>query len=149
MTDRPIGVTIVAILTIIFGAALFFLFTLFVALSAVGGPHQSGTSYQLPIIFYVPLLLSVIAFVVSIGTLARARYVWHASMMFWIFFVLFFVWCYTFMGVWHWMFYLEGGDWYKLLSIARILFLPSPFIYSVGCSIYFLTKTPREYFHAN
>jgi len=146
VTYRPIGVTIVAILTIIFGVALLFLFMLLLVLSAVGGPYPSGTSPQLPLIFYAPLILSVSAFAVSSGMLGRSRYAWYASMMFWIVFVLFFVWCYSFMGVWHWMFYLESGDWYRLLSIARILALPSPFVYAVGCSIYFLTKTPREYF---
>jgi len=145
--NRPIGVTIVVGLTISFGVILSFLFTLFGILAAVGGPYPSGTSIQLPPIFYAPLLLSVMAFAVSGGILARAKYAWHASMIFWTILTLFFVWAYTFMGVWHWMLYIESGDWYRFLSILRILFLPSPFVYAAGCPIYFLTKTPREYFH--
>lgn len=140
--------TIVVGITLLFGVALFFIFMLFGVLAAVGEPYPSGTSVQLPLIFYAPLLLSVFAFVLSSGIFAQARYAWHASILFWIILILFFAWSYTFMGVWHWMFYLESGpDWYKFLSVARILFLPSPFIYAVGCSIYFLTKTPRVYFH--
>jgi hypothetical protein len=146
--NRPIGVTIVVSLTLLFGAVLFFIFMLFIALAAVGGPYSSGTPVQLPLIFYAPLLLSIFAFVLSGRILAKARFAWHASIIFWIVLVLFFAWSYTFMGVWHWMFYLESGlAWYKFLSAARILFLPSPFFYAVGCSIYFLTETPREYFH--
>jgi len=134
----------------IFAVASFFVFAVIVALSAVGGAYASSVSHQLPLVYYVPLLLSAFAFAVSLGMFFRTRYVWHVSMMFWIVFSLFFAWCYTFMGVWHWMFYFEGGaDWYKFLSIARILLLPSPFIYSVGCLVYFLTETPREYFRAN
>jgi len=140
-------VKIVVGLTILFGVVLFFVFTLFGILAAVGGPYPSGTSIQLPLIFYAPLLLSIIAFAVSGGILARARYAWHALMIFWIILALFFVWAYTFMGVWRWMLYLESGDWYRFLSVLRILFLPSPFVYAVGCSIYFLTETPRKYFH--
>ena len=144
---RPIGVTIAAWLTLLSGIALLFIFMLFGILAAVGGPYPSGTSPQLPLIFYAPFLLSVFAFALVIMMFVRARYAWHASMMFWVAFALFFIWCYNFMGVWHYMFYLEGGDpWYQYLSIARILFLPFPFIYAVGCSIYFLTRTPREYF---
>jgi len=145
---RPIGVTIVAWLTLSSGVVLFFLFGLFAIVAVVGGPYSSGTSPQLLPIFYAPLLLSVFAFTLAIMMFVRVRYAWYASMIFWMAFVLFFVWCYNYMGVWRYMFYLESGDpWYQYLSIARILFLPFPFIYAVGCSMYFLIRTPREYFH--
>lgn len=149
---RPLGVTIVACLTLLYGAVLFFIFILFGILAVVGGPYSSETRPQLQPIFYVPLPLSVAAFILSTGMLLRLRYVWHASLAFWMVFILFFVWAYSFMGVWHYMVYLEGGSallgWYNLLSYARILCLPSPFVYAASCTIYFLTKTPRGYFGA-
>jgi len=151
MRDRPIGVTIVACLTLLFGVALFFLFILFGIVAVVGGPYSTETHPQIPLIFYAPLLLSTIAFVLSGGMILRVRYVWHVSMMFWVIFTLFFAWAYSFMDIWHYMVYLEGGSawlsWYNLLSYLRILFLPSPFVYAVGCAIYFLTETPRRHFH--
>jgi len=123
VVKRPIGVTIVGWLTLSSGIALLFIFMLFAILAAVGGPYSSETSPQLPLIFYAPFLLSVFAFTLAIMMFAGRKYAWHTSMIFWVAFVLFFMWCYTFMGVWRYMFYLEGGDpWYQYLSIARILF---------------------------
>ncbi|MEM3457862.1 MAG: hypothetical protein QXN36_05480 [Candidatus Bathyarchaeia archaeon] len=144
---RPIGVTIVAWLTFLSGIALLFILILFWVVAVVGGPYSSGASPYLSPIFYAPLVLAAFAFSVSFMMLVRARYAWHSSMIFWIVFVLFFIWYYSFMGVWRYMLYLESGDsWYQYLSIARILFLPFPFVYAIGCSIYFLTRTPKEHF---
>ena len=124
--NRPISVKIVVGLTIFFGVVLFFLFTLFGILAAVGGPYPSGTSIQLPPIFYAPLLLSIIAFAVSGGILARTKYAWHASIIFWTILTLFFVWAYTFMGVWRWMLYIESGDWYRSLKHIKNSVLTIP-----------------------
>jgi hypothetical protein len=147
VVKRPIGVTVVAWLTVLSGIALLFIFLLFGVVALVGGPYSSGTSAQLLPIFYAPLMLAVFAFSVSFMMLVRAKYAWHSAMIFWIVFVLFFIWCYNFMGVWRYMLYFESGDpWYQYLSIARILFLPFPFVYAIGCAIYFSTKTPKEHF---
>jgi len=147
MKGQPTGIKILAVLTIIFGVILFFIFGLFFVLGAVGGPYSSQPQQGLPIVFYIPLILSFVAFLLSIGMLRRVRWAWHISLVFWIIIFLFFIWTYTFINAWRWMFYLESGGWYMFLSIMRILFLPSPFICAVGCLIYLLTKTPREYFY--
>ncbi|MEM3536243.1 MAG: hypothetical protein QXF44_00550 [Candidatus Bathyarchaeia archaeon] len=144
---RPFGVSIVASLTLLSGIVLLYIFELFVVVSVVGGTSPNATSPMLPSASYVPLLLAFVAFALSFMMFSGRRYTWHASMIFWIALIFFFTWCYTYMGVWRYMLYLEGGDpWYQYLSIARILFLPFPFIYAVGCAIYFFTRTPREYF---
>ena len=154
MADRPIGVTIVAALTMIFGVVLFFLLILFFGLSAVGGAHNPPIS-SLPFLasfvyflyLFTPVGLSIFAFLVSSLMLNCSKHAWLVSMIFWVAFSSFFVWVYSFFGAWHWMFYIESMvGWYAFLSIMRILLLPTPFIYSAGSFIYFLTKTPRHYF---
>jgi hypothetical protein len=149
---RPVGVTIVAALTLLSSFTLAFLFLVFWALSVVGmGSGLPLVLGNLP--FYLPLLFALFSFTSSIAILSGAttKRLWYGLLAYWITLVPFFVWAYTYMGAWYYMFYLEGGEawfsWYNLLSYARILFLPVPFIYAVGCSVYFLTKTPRTYFH--
>ena len=149
---RPIGVTIVAALTLLSSFALTFLFLVFWAVSVVGmGSGLPLVFSNLP--FYLPLPFALFSFASSIAVLSGAttKHLWYGSLVYWIALFSYFVWAYTYMGVWRYMFYLEGGEawfsWYNLLSYARILFLPVPFIYAVGCAIYFLTKTPREYFN--
>jgi hypothetical protein len=149
---RPIGVTIVAALTLISSFALVFLFFVFWAVSVVGmGSGLPLVFRNLP--FYLPLPFALFSLASSIAILSgeTTKHLWYGSLVYWIALVPYFVWAYIYMGVWPYLFYLEGGEawfsWYNLLSYARILFLPVPFIYAVGCSIYFLTKTPREYFN--
>jgi hypothetical protein len=149
---RPIGVTIVAVLTLLSSFALAFLFLIFWAVSVVGmGPGLPLTFSNLP--FYLSLLFAFFAFACSIAIISRAtsKYLWYSSLAYWIALSAYFVWAYTYMRVWQYMFYLEGGQawfsWYNILSYARIALLPLPFIYAIGCLAYFLTKNPREYFH--
>jgi hypothetical protein len=149
---RPIGVTIVAASTLLSSFTLAFLFLVFWAVSVVGmGSGLPLVFSNLP--FYLPLPFAFFSFASSIAILSGAatKYLWYGLLVYWIALFPYFVWVYTYMGVWYYMFFLEGGEawfsWYNLLSYARILFLPVPFIYAVGCSVYFLTKTPRGYFH--
>lgn len=149
---RPIGVTIVAASTLLSSFALAFLFLVFWAASVVGmGSGLPLVFSNLP--FYVPLPFAFFSFASSIAILSGAniKHLWYSLLAYWITLVPYFVWAYTYMGVWPYLFYLEGGEawfsWYNLLSYARILFLPVPFIYAVGSSIYFLTKAPRDYFN--
>lgn len=154
IVERPRGVTVVAVLTLLSAFPIAFLFLLFFVLSAVGmGSGLPLIVQNLP--YYVPLPLALFAFIFSVSVLSGAtnKYLWYGTIVFWAALFLYFTWAYTWMGVWRWMFYLEGGSnplsWYNLLSYARILFLPLPFIYVVACLMYFLTKTPREYFHVS
>jgi hypothetical protein len=149
---RPIGVTIIAALTLLSSFALAFLFFVFWAPSVVGmGSGLLLVFGNLP--FYLPLPFAFFSFASSIALLSGAtvKRLWYGLLVYWIVLFSYFVWAYTYMGVWQYTFYLEGGEawfsWYNLLSYARIVFLPSPLIYAAGCSIYFLTKTPREYFN--
>jgi hypothetical protein len=135
---RPIGLTIVAFLTLLSSVALAFLLLTVWAVSAVGmGGGIPLTVQNLP--YYLSWLLPIFAFLFSVGILGgiTSRYLWYSLVVFWIVLVLFFVEWYTSTGIWHYMSYSEFG----------VLFLPFPFIYAVGCLVYFLTSTPKEYFH--
>ncbi|MEM3627443.1 MAG: hypothetical protein QXZ25_05395 [Candidatus Bathyarchaeia archaeon] len=149
---RPKGVTVVAALTLLSAFALAFLFFVFWAVSVVGMGHGLPLTFSsLP--FYLPLSFAFFGFAFAAAILrgATSKFLWYSSLLYWIALFLYFVWAYTYMAVWHYMFYLEGGEdwfsWYNILSYSRILFLPSPFIYAIGCLTYFLTKTPRKYFN--
>lgn len=145
-TGKPVGITLVAVTTLLVSLALCYLFLIFVAVSSVGmGPGLLFNLQNLPT--YLPLFLSAFSFFSSVMVLwgATTKYLWYCLVMFWIVFLAFFFWYYTHVSAWRYMAYWEGGD-YQWISIARILFLPSPFIYALGCLAYFQTRTAREYF---
>jgi hypothetical protein len=83
----PLGVTIVAVLTLLGTIGDFFFATLWIALSAMGGPPLGGFNPPISywIVLFDSLLLSIISLVVSIGMLRGARYVWYLSMVLWAF----------------------------------------------------------------
>jgi hypothetical protein len=142
----PIGVTIVAFLTLLSCVVLAYLLIIVWVVSCVGMGGGIPISVQnLP--YYLSWLLPIFAFLFSVGILGEmtSRYLWYGLLVYWIAFFTYFVLYYGTTGIWIYMFRLDSGD--NLASIARILFLPSPFVYAVGCSVYFLTKTPQKYFH--
>ena len=143
---RPVGVTAVAVLTMLVVAALAYLFLIFAAFSMIFGMTESGRVRA-----HATLFVMFFGFLLSYSILKRvdSKYVWYGSFVYWIALSIFFIYVYHTMGVWRYMWYMEGplSTWYGVLSLARILVLPSPFIYAVGCSAYFLTKNPRAYFN--
>ena len=135
---RPIGLTIVAFLTLLSSVVLAFLLLTLWVVSCVGmGGGIPLTVTNLP--HYLSWLLPIFAFLFSVSILGgiTSRYLWYSLVVFWIALVLFFVGWYTSTEIWHYTGYFEFG----------ILFVLFPFIYTVGCLVYFLTSTPKEYFH--
>lgn len=135
---RPIGLTIVAFLTLLSSIALAYLLLIVWAVSCVGmGGGIPLTVTNLP--YYLSWLLPIFAFVFSVGILGgiTSRYLWYSLVIFWIALVVLFVEWYTSTKIWHY----AGYSWFG------VLFVLFPFIYAIGCLVYFLTSTPKEYFH--
>ena len=85
--NPPLGVIIVAVLTLLGAIGDFYFSIVWVALSASGHP---GTYVGPPpiswwIVLCNSLLLSIISVVASIGMLKGVRYVWHLSIILWVF----------------------------------------------------------------
>ena len=148
MKVKPLGVAVVATLTLVSAFAFFFLQLLLIGLSAVGGPPPSGTSYATPWSFFAPLFLAALALAVSIGQFLGARWAWYASMAFWI--VLLFISAWFLYGanfangtIWfdHQMSWSFTGGFEGFLAVLTI-----SIIYGIGCLAYFSSKKPREYF---
>jgi hypothetical protein len=156
MNERPQAVTLVAILTLLSSGALFVLFVVNTVLLGVGGPY-SGASIDW---FYVMLnyptlpisfILLVYAFSLSICMFKlTTKYVWYASILFWLLILAFFsAWGYN---VWRnvGISYNEDGsstwqlayDWQYGTIIATLL----PFVYGIGCLVYFQTSKIKNYF---
>jgi hypothetical protein len=156
MGKRPIGVTVVAALTMMSAIVLgFFQFIVF-ALSAVGGPPSSGSQGSgLPLIFLTPLFLAVCGFSISIGQLEGSKWAYYASIVFWIVLLACFGLLAYVVDFLNGIIWLDGrGDFSShgfLIFMATI----APLLYSATSLTYFLTKTPRAYFqlskrtHAN
>lgn len=148
MPRRPVGVTVVAALTLTMALVLFFLQLVLVALTSIGGPPPSGTSYSLPLTFFIPSFLAVFAFSVSIGQLLGAKWSWYASIAFWIIFIACFGW---FAYVWDSSYGLIRLYLYPypevLYVFAGLLLSLSPLAYGGCCLTYFLRKSTRAYFH--
>jgi hypothetical protein len=83
----PLGVTVVAILTLLGAIGDFFFATLWIAFSGMGGPPLSGSNPPISywIVLFNSLLLSIVALVASIGMFRGARHVWYLSMVLWAF----------------------------------------------------------------
>jgi hypothetical protein len=83
----PLGVTVVAVLTLLGAIGDFFFATFWVALSGMGGPPLSGSNSPISywVVLFNSLLLSIISLVASIGMFRGARYVWYLSMILWAF----------------------------------------------------------------
>jgi hypothetical protein len=80
----PLGVTVVAVLTLLGAIGNFFFATFWVALSGMG---SAGSLFNPPISYWIvlfnSLLLSIIALVASVGMFQGASYVWYLSIILW------------------------------------------------------------------
>lgn len=132
MGKTPVGVTIVAVLTLLGAIGDFFFALLWVALSAMGGPPLSGFNPPISywIVLFNSLLLSVISLVASIGMFWGTRYVWHLSMILWAFSAIHY--CY----VASLMFRDEG-----LMIMAGLAILVNTTLI-----VYFQSKQVKDYF---
>jgi hypothetical protein len=134
--QRPLGVTIVAVLTLLSAIVMF------VVLGE--GYHFVHPNWNNP--FSIFVVLSVYGFFLSILMFNdRTRYTWYASIVFWIVFLVSFVWwytaSYTVSGGWQYVIYMDEPP-----TVAGILAMLSPLVYATGCLTYFMSRTPRQYF---
>lgn len=157
MSVRPLGVNIVAWLTLFCSLVLFFVFFTGMILAGVGGwpgpePHPfDWTSYMLAIpIIPASLVLSGCAFLVSMGMFTTSigtssawqKYVWYASILFWIITFIFFSW-------WSYGFWRKVGIPYYGWEYAEVMSPLLPLAYSIGCLIYFQNASIKDYFMIN
>lgn len=151
-TGRPLGLSIVAVLTLLSSFALFMLFVTGNLLAVVGGEFQRVDWFywwtanpSIPI----SLFLAVYAFSVSICLfMLRTRTVWYASVIFWAITLLFFLW-WGYMISWR-----HIGEWltfpmslYTFYLFGEVIITLAPLLYSIACLTYFQTRRIRNYFH--
>jgi hypothetical protein len=157
MSKRPPGVTLVALLTLLSSGALFILFMINYVLLGVGGPYNGGTIDWFYVMIHYPtlpisLVLLVYSFFLSIGIFEQTtKYVWYASILFWILTLVFFSgWTYT---IWRniGISYNEDGSssWELIYAwqYEAIMVTLIPFAYSIGCLAYFQTQKIKHHFH--
>jgi hypothetical protein len=139
MTDKPTGVTIVALLTLLSAVALLWFFFILVAVSSVGGPNPSEIDVSMQLVRTFPLSLSILAFILSAGIFAGVKYAWYGSIAFWIIFTIYFGW-YAYMIDRNLQF--AHGYEYQIALVTAL-----PLIYSIAYIRYFQTKNVKNYFH--
>jgi len=157
MSERPSGVTLVAILTLLSSGALFMLWVMSNVLLVVGGPYGGGSIDWLYVMINYPaipisFILLVYAFFLSIGMFKlRTKYVWYASILFWLVTLVFFSWWGY--NIWRnvGLSYNEDGSstWQLVYSwqYETIIVTLLPLAYSIGCLAYFQTQKIKDYFH--
>jgi hypothetical protein len=158
MSKRLAGVTLIAVLTLLGSGALFLLFVTSSLVLVVGGPGSGGFDWLYVMLHYptvpVSLILSVYAFFLSICMFVlTSKYVWHASVLFWLVSLVFFSWWSY--GIWRnvGLSYNENGSttwelvyaWQYEIVLVTLL----PFVYSIGCLLYFQTAKVKNYFRIN
>jgi hypothetical protein len=128
----PIGVTVVAVLTLLGAIGDFFFATLWVALSAMDGPPLGGFNPPISywIVLFNSLLLSIISLVVSVGMFRGARYVWYLSMMLWAFSAIHY--CYAAPLI------LRGENLMIMAGLAILV--------NAALIVYFQSKQVQDYF---
>lgn len=157
---RPVGVTIVAVLTLLGSFALGTLsLALWLANFVVGGMGFAAAGESAPLTLrnlYVifPLLLAMTSFALAIATLTtgiRSKRLWYAMIAFWAALLAFFaLWDY---GVWTNVgltYNSDGSSYWQLTQpwqYAAVAATFLPLAYGVGCIAYFLTEKPKQYFH--
>jgi len=129
--QRPLGVTLVAVLTLLSSVVIFLLFGIGF-LSAL--PHSHAGS-MIDLLFSnwltIFFVLSACGFFLSLGMFyLRTKYVRYASIVFWIAFLVSFLWAYTA---------------FPPRGVAANLVVLSPLVYAAVCLIYFMSRTPRQY----
>ena len=157
MSKRPLGITLVAVLTLLSSGALWCLFMVNSILLVVGGPYGGGSSDWLYMTIHYPTItisfvLLVYAFFLSIGMFKlTTKYVWYASILFWILLLSFFSgWTYT---VWRNIgisYNQDGSSTWEIIypwQYEAIMVTLLPFAYSIGCPAYFLTQKIMHYFN--
>jgi len=145
---RPIGVTVVAALTLTMALVLFYLQLVSLALTAIGGPPPPETSYSLPLTYFIPSFLAVFALSVSIGQLLGAKWSWYASTAFYIIFIAYFGWYAYVLNLSYGLIRLDLYPYPDVLYVfAGLLLSLSPLAYGGCCLMYFLRKKTRAYFH--
>jgi len=146
MNERPLGVTRVAILTLLGSGACFMFFLLNCGLLFVGGGsgglvvpplYSLMLSYpSIPISF----ILSVYAFFLSIAMFSStSKYVWYASTLLWLMTIAFFSW---------WGVAPEYCVVWRAMGVVYIIIVGTllPLACSIGCLIYFQTARVKDYF---
>jgi hypothetical protein len=128
----PLGVTVVAILTLLGAVGDLFFFVMWVAFSAMGhaGVYLSPPPISYWIVLFNSLLLSVISVIASIGMLQGASYAWYLSIILWVFSAAHY--CYAASLI------FTGENLTTMTGIA--ILVNGAFI------VYFLSKQVRDYF---
>jgi hypothetical protein len=138
--SRPMGVTTAGILTIFSALALFYLALSIWLVSALIGP-LAWSGY----LFYV-LGFGVILLVDAVLILRGVRFGWHFSVVAWILMLVFFCITYYSWGLFGHFSVSFSGGYPDFESIRLDFLLASPFLYAIGCLLYFQKGYVKEYF---
>ena len=127
------GVSIVALLTLLGSFGLGYLLLLWIGLGGVASLWSVW-------FVLVTLLLGLCAFFLSIVMFigVRSRLVWYASVLFWIVTAVFFILLESRLNLFGAAHYWGIRGWFLLAS---------PYICCIGSLAYFQTLTVKEYFH--
>jgi hypothetical protein len=87
MSDKPRGITVVAVLTLLGSLAWFFVSAFLGALGSMGHagtPIDSAAMFRIQMFVYPPLVLSLLSFIAFIAMSTRSRVGWYLPILAWI-----------------------------------------------------------------
>ncbi len=141
---RPLGVTVVAALTLLAALALGFLQMLVIGLSAVGGPPSRPSG--LPPVLLLPVVGAFVSFALAIGQFDGERWAWYGSIGFWVVCLIVFGWFAYWIDFSQGVIFLDRWGYFVWYSFIGFLLTLMPLIYAAGCITYFLTRRAKSYF---
>jgi hypothetical protein len=137
--EKPFGVRIVGYIALFGSIGLGMLAWITAVVAGIGWYGHTGIPTRVLWLSTSLAILALVGLILSIAILRglSSKYLWYALLVYWVSLLVFFL----------------ARDLTNFENIARmitdiivdILVLP-PYIYSVSCIAYFLTKKPRQYF---
>jgi len=141
--NRPSGLIAVGILTVFAALAIFYLA---LVIWIVWGFLYGAGSYVTTVYFLFVVGFGVLVLIDAISILSGVRFGWHLSIVVWILMFIFLCVFYYFFGLVRFFGLYFIGGYPDFDSIRLDFVLVCPFLYVIGCLIYFRKKHVKEYF---
>jgi hypothetical protein len=135
MSDRPRGVTGVAILTLLGGVCLF---QYAIVLTAMGAMGRGGTysdpaaTFRFQTLVCPPLFLSLLSVIAAVGIFMRSKFGWYLPILLWILSIIYLVYA--------------ASSWFLLPAPMGHVLIAAIILVNIIFLVYFQSEEVKSYF---
>lgn len=136
MSDRPRGITGVAVLTLLGGVCLLYYAIVLTALGSIGHAGYSpdpATVFRIQILVVcLPLLLSLLSVIAAAGIFRRSKFSWYLSMLLWILSIMYIVYA--------------ASSWFLFPAPISYVLIAAVILVNIIFLVYFQSEEVKNYF---